>query len=98
MTDYSYEDEDVSPATENTSKPISSSQIPFHSCPRYNGSYTLSDNAKREIAELAVEIAKSQQDQEIGRLTKKGFAYLIGLIVAGLFSWLTSHGFITHKT
>jgi hypothetical protein len=67
--------------------------IDFSACPRYD-KHELSEEDILRIAKLAVKLAKEDSDMEIGRLTKKGFYWLIGAIVMGTYTWLTANGII----
>jgi hypothetical protein len=68
----------------------------WNSCPRYY-KHDLSEDQILEIAKRAVILAREDQEKEIGRLTKKGFLYLIGALCIGVYSWAVAHGFIEIK-
>ena len=65
----------------------------FVRCPKYE-KHDLTDEQIIEIATKAVDVFIARQDQEIGRITRKGVVYILGATVTGFFLWLQSRGFI----
>lgn len=65
----------------------------FSDCPRFNTQVLIEDDILR-IAKLAVILAKEENERELGRLTKKGFFWLLGSIATATFTWFLANGFI----
>ena len=71
-------------------------QVNFNHCPKYV-KHDISEDQMLELIERGVDLYVARQEQEIGRLTKKGFMYLLGAIGLGVYSWAVAHGFIEVK-
>ena len=54
----------------------------------------ISEEQVIKIAKVAVQLAREDQEREIGRLTKKGLFYVVGAVAVGVFSWAVAHGLI----
>lgn len=67
--------------------------LEYEGCPKYL-KHDLTDEQLLIIVDKAIEVFLERQDREIGRLTKKGFVYIIGATVTGVFLWLQARGFI----
>lgn len=70
-----------------------STPIRFEQCPKYL-KHELSEDQIILIAKKAVALAKEDSDKELGRLTKKGFVYVIGAITLGCYTWAITEGLI----
>ena len=57
-------------------------------------SCNISEEQVIRIAKVAVQLAKEDQEREIGRLTKKGLLYIVGAVAIGVYSWAVTHGLI----
>ena len=68
----------------------------FTQCPKYL-KHDISEEQILAIAKQAVLLAKEENEREIGRLTKKGFFYIVGAITIGFYSWAVAHGLIEIK-
>ena len=65
----------------------------FIACPKYD-KHELSEDQIIEIAKKAVDLAREEFYQEVGKSVTSKFFVVIGLSVIGLFGWLTAHGYL----
>ena len=68
-------------------------RVEFHNCPKYV-KHDLSEDQVLELIDRGIEIFLARQNQEIGKLTKKGFMYILGALAMGAYTWAISHGFL----
>jgi len=80
----------VNPPRRSTDRPE------FTMCPKYLA-HDISEEQILAIAKRAVMLAKEENEREIGRLTKKGFFYIMGALAIGFYSWAVAHGLIEIK-
>jgi hypothetical protein len=65
----------------------------FEFCPRYD-KHELTKEQMVEIAKLAVELAESQRNEQIGKMVTNKFYAVLGAVVFGLWVFLTKHGYL----
>ena len=65
----------------------------FITCPKYH-KHELSEDQIVEIAKKAVDLAREEFYQEVGKSVTSKFFVIVGLSVVGIFSWLTTHGYL----
>lgn len=65
----------------------------FVECPRYD-KHELSEDQIVEIAKKAVALARDEFYQEVGKSVTSKMFITVGLIVVGIFGWLTTHGYL----
>ena len=65
----------------------------FISCPKYD-KHELSEDQIIEIAKKAVDLAREEFYQEVGKSVTSKFFVIVGISVVGIFGWLTTHGYL----
>jgi hypothetical protein len=65
----------------------------FAACPKYI-KHDLTEEQVLDLLKRGIAMYEDEQDRKIGRLTKKGFIYMLGAIVTSVYVWAISHGFI----
>lgn len=65
----------------------------FESCPRYD-KHELSEEQIVEIAKKAVNLAREEFYQEVGKSVTSKFFVIVGVASIALMLWLTKHGYL----
>ena len=70
--------------------------IDFSACPKYNATRykELTDDEKLKIAVMAVEIAKDNFAQDIGKTVLNKFFWALGIATIAFMTWLNSTDFM----
>lgn len=66
----------------------------FSQCPKYLR-HDLTEDQVVDLLKRGIQMYKDDQNMQIGRLTKKGFFYIVGACVIAGYSWFVAHGFIS---
>jgi hypothetical protein len=71
-------------------------QDDFSRCPHFY-THELTEEQIIAIAKKVAILVEEERDKKIGRLTQKGFYYLIGALGLGLYSLAIANGYIKLK-